>query len=137
MKLLMIYADLFGYKTTKKGWENAPDIDEEKKIEQALVAFIHLEKEDEEKLSQIETKMIKQIKWAARKNNTECVVLHSFAHLSESKANPELIKTLFDNAEQRLKNAGFETSQTPFGYFLDLEFKAPGHSLARIFKNIE
>ncbi len=136
MKLLMIYADLFGYKTTKKGWENAPDTDEEKKIENALVAFIQLEKEDEEKLAQIETKMIKQLKWAARKNETEKIVLHSFAHLSESKANPEQVKILFDNAEERLKNSGYEVYQTPFGYFLDLEFKAPGHSLARIFKDI-
>ncbi len=136
MKLLMVYADLFGYKTTKKGWENAPDIDEEKEINDALVAFIHLEKEDEERLSQVETKMIKQIKWAARKNETDKIVLHSFAHLSESKANPELIKELFDNAEQRLVNAGYEVYQTPFGYFLDLHFKAPGHSLARIFKDI-
>ena len=100
------------------------------------MAFVHLEKEDEEKLSQTETKMIKQIKWAARKNETERIVLHSFAHLSESKANPALIKELFDKAEERLRNAGFETWQTPFGYFLDLEFKAPGHSLARIFKDI-
>ncbi len=136
MKLLMIYADLFGYKTAKKGWQDAPDLDEEKKIENALVAFIHLEKEDEEKLSSVETKMIKQIKWASRKNGTEKIILHSFAHLSESKANPSLIKELFDNAETRLKNSGFEVYQTPFGYFLDLEFKAPGHSMARIFKDI-
>ncbi len=137
MKLLMIYADLFGYKTNRKGWQDAPDIDEEKKIENALVGFIHLESEDEEKLSAVETKMIKQLKWAARKNETEIIVLHSFAHLSESKANPALIKQLFNNAEERLKNSGYKVYQTPFGYFLDLEFKAPGNSLARIFKNIE
>ena len=136
MKLLMIYADLFGYKTARKGWEDAPDLDEEMKIENSLAAFVHLEKEDEEKLSQVETKMIKQIKWAARKNETQKIVLHSFAHLSESKANPEMVKQLFDNAEKRLKSAGYEVWQTPFGYFLDLEFKAPGHSLARIFKDI-
>jgi len=32
MKLLMIYADLFGYKTNRKGWQDAPDIDEEKRL---------------------------------------------------------------------------------------------------------
>ncbi|VAX26204.1 fragment of protein derived from threonyl-tRNA synthetase, partial [hydrothermal vent metagenome] len=36
--------------------------------------------------------------------------------------------------EQRLKNADYEVSQTPFGYFLDLDVKAPGHSFARLFK---
>ena len=132
--------DLCGFvriQNKQKRLARRPDIDEEKKIENALVGFIHLESEDEEKLSAVETKMIKQLKWAARKNETEIIVLHSFAHLSESKANPALIKQLFNNAQERLKNSGYKVYQTPFGYFLDLEFKAPGNSLARIFKNIE
>jgi hypothetical protein len=36
---------------------------------------------------------------------------------------------IFDLAEKRLQNGGYETAQTPFGYFLDLQIKAPGHSL--------
>jgi hypothetical protein len=35
-----------------------------------------------------------------------------------------------------LKNAEFKTDQTPFGYFLDLEIKAPGYSLARIWATL-
>ncbi len=64
------------------------------------------------------------------------MVLHSFAHLSESKANPNFTKELFNMAETRLKNANYQTAQTPFGYFLDLEVSAPGYSLARIFKSL-
>jgi len=44
----------------------------------------------------------------------------------------EFTRELFDLAEQRLRNSGYETAQTPFGYFLDLQLKAPGYSLARI-----
>ena len=78
--------------------------------------------------------MVKNLKWAAKKNNTKKVLLHSFAHLSESKANPKFTKELFDKTEARLKNADYETAQTPFGYFLDLKVEAPGISTARIFK---
>jgi hypothetical protein len=134
VKLLMIYADKFGYKTSVKNLESAPTSDEEKVIENALLGFIHVEPEDEENLSSIETKLIKNLKWAARKNETDTVVLHSFAHLAESKADPEVTRRLMDNAESRCKNAGYVTYQTPFGYFLDLDIKAPGHSLARLFK---
>jgi len=35
-----------------------------------------------------------------------------------------------------MMNAGYKVNQTPFGYFLDLQVDAPGHSLARVFKNI-
>jgi len=134
VKLLMIYADKFAYKTSVKNLESASTRDEEKIIENALLGFIHVELKDEENLSAIETKLIKNVKWAARKNETNTVVLHSFAHLAESKADPEVTKQLLDNAESRLINAGYITHQTPFGYFLDLDIKAPGHSFARLFK---
>ena len=130
----MIYIDEFRYKTSVKNLESAPCIDEEKVIEYALLGFIHVEPEDQENLSSVETKLVKNLKWAARKNETDTVVLHSFAHLAETKADPEFTKRLLDNAESRLKNAGYVTYQTPFGYFLDLDIKAPGHSLSRLFK---
>ncbi|MBA7674106.1 hypothetical protein ES703_82313 [subsurface metagenome] len=132
----MIYADKFGYKTSVKNLESASNIDEEKVIENALVGLIHIEPKDGENLSSIETKLIKNLKWAARKNETEKVVLHSFAHLAEGKADPEVTKRLLDDAESRLTNAGYVTYQTPFGYFLDLDIKAPGNSFARLFKEI-
>ncbi len=134
MKLLMIYMERFTYKTTIKTLDMAKERDEERQIKDALVGFIHVEKEDEEKLDKVETKLVKNLKWAAKKNDTNTIVLHSFAHLSQSKAEPEITERLLDNAEKRLKNAGYEALQTPFGYFLDLEVKAPGKSLARVFK---
>ena len=130
----MIYADRFAYKTSKKTLEMIEEYEEKKQIEDVLVGFIQVEKEDEEKIDKVETKLIKNLKWAAKKNSTNNIILHSFAHLSLSKAEPELTKTIFNNAEKRLENTGYKTLQTPFGYFLDLELKAPGKSLARVFK---
>ncbi len=136
MKLLMIYCSKFGYTTSIKTIESYPDIDESRAIENTLVGFIQAEKEDEEIASAVETKLIKNLKWAARKNNTQRIVLHSFAHLSESKASLEITKDIFDGAEERLTKSDYEVSQTPFGYFLHLDIQAPGESLARIFKDI-
>lgn len=136
MKLLMIYTDRFAYKTSVKAVEELPDINEEREIKDILVGFIQVEQKDEENLSAVETKMIKNLKWAARKNDTRKILLHSFAHLSASKASLESTKQIFDSAEQRLSKAEYEVSQTPFGYFLDLDIQAPGKSLARIFIDI-
>ena len=130
----MIYANSFVYKTTTKTLEELPEINEKNEIEQALIGFIHIEKKDEENITKSVTKMIKNLKWAANKNNTRKIVLHSFAHLSESNAAPGITKEIFDAAEQRLLNSDFQATQTPFGYFLDLMVDAPGYSLARIFK---
>lgn len=136
MKLLMLYCKRFSYKPAVKNLETAAeDVESATKIN-ALVGFIHLEPKDENNMSHVETKLVKNLKWAARKNDTNAVVLHSFAHLSEGKADPEATKQILNNAEERLKNSGYETHQTPFGYFLDLDIQAPGSSFTRLFKEI-
>ena len=134
MKLLMIYADKFFYKTSIKNLEAVEIYDESKQVKNALVGFIQVEQKDEDDISKIETKMIKNLKWAAKKNETNLIVLHSFAHLSLSKADEEITKEMFNRAEKRLNDSGYNASQTPFGYFLDLDIQAPGKSLARVFK---
>ncbi|MCD6113618.1 MAG: hypothetical protein J7J86_10195 [Bacteroidales bacterium] len=136
MKLLMIYMKSFSYNPTIKTVESMPDFTEEKKFENVQAAFIQVEKEDVENETSVKKKLLKNLKWIAGKNNTRKIILHSFAHLSESKAEPEFTKSIFDNIEERLKNSGFDVEQTPFGYFLDLNIDAPGYSLARVFKNL-
>ncbi len=137
MKLLMIYCKTFGYTPTIKTLDNFEDHNEAKSFENVLVAFIQGEAEDEEKvIAKLEKTLVKNLKWGAKKNETKDVILHSFAHLSESKASPEFTKKVFDLAQARLENADYITSQTPFGYFLDLQVDAPGVSQARMFKSI-
>lgn len=135
MKLLMIYCETFAYKTSMKTLEEVADQTGEKTVHNAVVGFINMEAEDEENAGKVETKLIKNLKWAANKNDTKTIVLHSFAHLSGSKAEPAKVAELLNNAEERLQGSGYEVSQTPFGYFLDLDIKAPGNPLTRLFKS--
>lgn len=134
MRLLIWYVEEFGYTTTEKGNSDAEDCKETRMIKNAVVGFIHAEEHDEENFSSVETKMIKQLKWAAKKNVSNIIILHSFAHLAKTKASAAGTKNMLDNAEKRLADSGYEVYQTPFGYYLDLNLKAPGHSLARIYK---
>lgn len=136
MKLLMIYAGEFGYETSLKALEAEEERSEGRTLRNVLVGFIHVEPQDAEQASSVETHLVKQLKWAARKNETNRILLHSFAHLAEEKASPEFTKELLQNAEDRLVAAGYEASQTPFGFFLDLQLRAPGYPLARLFKSI-
>ncbi len=138
MKLLLIYMNEFSCYPRVKTLEDFPDVQDDLSLSDVQTAFIHAEAEDEDtdRTPAVEKKLLKNIKWAAGKNNTKKVVLHSFAHLSESKAEPHFTKALFGRVEERLKNSGYDVYQTPFGYFLDLDVKAPGYSLARVFKNI-
>jgi len=129
----MIYADRLAYTAADKALENEPDSCESRKIKEALIGFIHAEAVDEENPERVEKKLIKNLKWGARKNDTLGIVVHSFSHLAETKADAAFTRELLSRASQRLKNAGYDVCQTPFGYFLDLDLQAPGRSEARIF----
>ncbi|VAW20043.1 fragment of protein derived from threonyl-tRNA synthetase [hydrothermal vent metagenome] len=137
MKVLVMYVDEFSYTPSQKNLDDVEEVTGGSHYKEAVLAFIHVEKGDEEyDVKSREKKLVNHLKWASRKNQCKHVILHSFAHLSDSKASVEFTKELFVLAEQRLQNAGYKTAQTPFGYFLDLSIKAPGYSLARIWASL-
>lgn len=137
MKVLSLFVTEFSYYPAQKNLESTEEVLDGQKFINAILAFIQVEKSDElSDLKSREKKLVNHLKWVARKNGTNTIILHSFAHLSESKAKVDFTKELFDLAEKRLQNAEYKTSQTPFGYFLDLNIKAPGFSLARIWASL-
>lgn len=137
MKLLLWYTDKFAYTPTLKTLPDVENAERGQTYKNSLIAFVHVEEDDEAREASVKRKFLKLLKWAAKKNETTNIVLHSFAHLSESKASTEFTRALFNGVEERLINAGYHAVQTPFGYFLDLEMQAPGKPSARIFKSIE
>ena len=133
MKLLMIYCNRFAWQPTVRTLEEVEKVQSGHALDEVLVAFIHAEEQDEQDIKKVETKLVKNLKWAAGKNGTRKVVLHSFAHLSESKAGAGFTHELFDRVEACMRNAEYDCTQTAFGHFMDLDMQAPGISQARIF----
>lgn len=133
MRVLFWFCEKFGWNPTIKTLDDVPDADPDHR-NNVVVAFIHVEPKDVEENSSAETKLVKNAKWLARKWDVKEELLHSFTHLAKEKANPEQAKELINRVQARLETAGYETSQTSYGYFNDLSIEAKGHPLARIFK---
>ena len=133
MRVLFWYCDKFAWTPTIKTLEQVAKSkpDEQDKV---VVAFVHVEPKDVEKGSSSETKLIKNAKWLARKWDVSKILLHSFTHLGEEKADPDQAKQLLDRVQARLLKAEYDASLTAYGYYNDLVIEAPGHPLARIFK---
>ncbi len=131
----MIFTTHFEYETAQNSLDEFRTDDNGKIYKNCLVAFIHAEENDQNDAKGVEDKLLKNVKWAAKKNETNIILLHSFAHLSETKADAGFTKKLFDAVENRLKNADYQAFQTPFGYFLNLKVEAPGNPLSRLFKS--
>lgn len=136
MKLLMFYAPSFWYRTHERVLESVAEMDVEENFEYLTVVFYHVEERDEENRQSALKKMVKNIKWLSGKYDTRKVLLHSFNHLSTSKAPPEFAESLAREAIKRLENAGYKVNNTPFGYQNEWKMHVSGESLAKIFKDI-
>jgi len=133
MRVLFWYCERFGWIPTIKTLPDAPEAEAGER-RKAVVAFVHVEPDDVEEGGSAETKLVKNAKWLARKWEVSEVVIHSFSHLGDRKAEPDAAQPLLDRACQRLTAAGYPAVQTPYGHYNDLVVEAPGHPLARIYK---
>jgi D-Tyr-tRNAtyr deacylase len=136
MKLLLLYAPDYWLRPFEKNLSEAPEASGEMQIQNAVVALIHAEEKDQADAAGVVTKAIKNIKWLARKFETNHVVLHSFAHLSSSKAEPIFAEQLLQQIAERLRSVGFTVATTPFGYFNEFRVHVAGPSLAKVFVEI-
>lgn len=133
MRVMFWFCDTFAWTPTIKTLDHVPDADPGE-VHRAVVAFIHVEPRDTEAGSSAETKLVKNAKWLARKWAVETILLHSFTHLGEEKADADAAAALIARAADRLGTAGYEARQTAYGHYNDLFIQAQGHPLARIYK---
>jgi nucleotide-binding universal stress UspA family protein len=136
MKLLLFYAPSFWFKTYQKVLDHVDDQELEANCQKAVVVFYHIETDDLERRGKVTTKFVKNIKWLAGKFDSKNVVLHSFNHLSTSKAPADLAEELVQDARDRLERAGYSVTVTPFGYLNEWKLHVAGESLAKVFKEI-
>lgn len=138
MKLLTFQARTFAWKTFSKTLPEVADLDVDASVTDAVVAFMHIEAEDEppERRKRVFKHTLKHLKWLANKRDLKTVVLHSFTHLGGTNADPAFAKALMDELDERLRGTGYAVHQTPFGYFCSWQLDVFGESLAKVWKAI-
>ncbi len=136
MKMLMLHAHDYWLRPFERHLDSAEENAAVISCRDAVVAMIHVEAADEESPLSIATKAIKNIKWLARKVGSEVVVLHSFAHLASTRADPEIAREIIRKMAERLAAVGFTVQITPFGYFNEFKIHVAGPSIAKVFVDI-
>lgn len=130
----MFQAERFGWKSSDKTLAEAPDVDVEETVTDAVVVFLHAEAGDEARGNRLLTKALKNVKWLANKRGLKNIVLHSFTHLSDSTALPGYAQAFLEAGAERLRGTGYNVWLTPFGYSCEWELAVYGESLAKVFK---
>ncbi len=126
----MLHLESFWYSLNEANSEDRTELGE------SLHVWIHSEMEDEENRSGVLRKMVKNIRWLAQKIDCNRVTLHSFAHLDDSKSEPEFADSLIEEAATKLRERGFDVHIVPFGHFYEFNMHVKGPSLAKVFKKL-
>ena len=135
MRFLSFHCEYFKYKATKRGrskiFEELTEESKENELENVIVLFISVEKQDENKPDFIE-KSIREIEKIINQLKVSNIVILSFAHLFGQLSSPEFGLEALKKLEYLLRGKGFTVIRPPFGWFNELELKAKGHPLSRI-----
>lgn len=134
----MIHSDYLRYKTRSKT-KIAEDIDDEKRdagVNDALVAFMAVEKEDEENPEIIIKKAVNEILNVQNKVNAENIVVYPYAHLSSSLSNPDVAQSILKGIEAELTDNNEAVMRVPFGWYKSFELSCKGHPLSELSRTI-
>ena len=91
MKTLYIHADYMEFEV-KKPTPVAEEIDDDHRkgrLEEVLVAFITVEKQDEGKVEQVALEAAKDLAATARQIDAQRIMLYPYAHLSPQLSDPK------------------------------------------------
>ena len=131
MKLLLIHADYMEYEVKKKTKLAEPFDGKGERVEEVLVAFISVEKGDDEEIAK---KAAAEIRDVARKVGAERIMIYPYAHLSSNLADADTAVTLLKLIESELSD--FEVHRSPFGWYKAFKISCKGHPLSELSREI-
>ena len=105
-------------------------------MNQVLVAFCTIEKDDEKDPEQVAANGADAIKEVANQVKTRNVMLYPYAHLSSSLASRDPAIRVVTAMEGLLKDRGFTVQRSPFGYYKSFRIHCLGHPLAELSRTI-
>jgi len=139
MRLLLVHADRFEYEAREKAFKEPEPLDESHKkggLENGLVVFSTVEKNDEQEPDQIATNAASSIEEVLGWLKTKKVMVYPYAHLSTSLASREPAISILKALEEKLSQKGYEVSRSPFGWYKSFTITAKGHPLSELSRTI-
>jgi len=139
LQLLFIHSDYMEYEAKEKTRVAEP-IDEPKKrerIEEVLVVFVAVEREDEINARYAVEKALEETISVFNKVGAERIVLYPYAHLSSELASPEMSMEILKAMERDLLSSGVDVKRAPFGWYKSFTLRCKGHPLSELSRKIE
>ncbi|MHC1631464.1 MAG: threonine--tRNA ligase [Methanotrichaceae archaeon] len=137
MQLLLIHSNYIEFET-KKPTPVAEEIEESEKsgrLEEALCAFIAVEKWDEDDIPAVIAEGSSQIASVAEQVKTDRIMLYPYAHLSSELSSPDAAINILHGMEDALQHE-FQVARAPFGWYKAFRLSCKGHPLSELSRSI-
>jgi threonyl-tRNA synthetase len=138
MRTLYIHADFMEFEV-KKPTPMAESITDQQKtgrMEEVLVAFITVEKNDQDRIEAVASQASADIIESAKKVGAERIMLYPYAHLSPDLSNAETGKRMLKEMESIVSGEGWDVHRAPFGWYKAFKISCKGHPLSELSREI-
>ena len=139
MRVLLIHSQSFEYQVREKAVNEPEEFEDSRshgQMENVLVAFCTIEKDDERDPGKVAANGSEAIKEVADRVRTRNVMLYPYAHLSSSLASRDPAIKVLATMEALLHDQGFAVQRSPFGYYKSFRLHCLGHPLAELSRTI-
>lgn len=138
MQLLLIHSDYIEFEA-KRPTKFAEEIEESAKkgrLEEALCAFIAVEKFDEGDADAVVAEGAKQVADVAEQVHAKKIMLYPYAHLSSNLAAPDAAVKILKGMQETLSQT-YEVCRAPFGWYKAFTLSCKGHPLSELSRSIK
>ena len=138
MQLLLIHSDYIEFEA-KRPTPVAEKVEEAEKsgrLEEALCAFIAVEKFDEDDPEAVIAEGAKQIADVAGQVHAARIMLYPYAHLSPNLSTPATAIKILKGLQETL-SGNFEVMRAPFGWYKAFTLSCKGHPLSELSRSIK
>ena len=137
MQLLLIHSDFieFEAKRPTKMAEEIADQEKKGRLEEALCAFIAVEKFDEDDPDAVISEGAKQIADVAGQVHAGRIMIYPYAHLSAQLSTPATAVKILKGLAETL-SSDYEVMRAPFGWYKAFIISCKGHPLSELSRSI-
>jgi threonyl-tRNA synthetase len=138
LQLLLIHSNYIEFEA-KRPTKFAEEVEEAAKkgrLEEALCAFIAVEKFDEGDADAVVTEGAKQISDVAEQVHARRIMLYPYAHLSSNLSSPDAAVKILKGMQDALSQS-YEVCRAPFGWYKAFTLSCKGHPLSELSRSIK
>lgn len=138
MQLLLIHSDYIEFEA-KRPTKMAEEVEEQARkgrLEEALCAFVAVEKFDEDDPEAVISEGAKQISDVAGQVHADRIMLYPYAHLSPNLSTPATAVKILKGMQEAL-SGNYEVMRAPFGWYKAFTLSCKGHPLSELSRSIK